>query len=285
MNQTIKILRTVPDLRDHVSEIRQSGQVIALTPTMGSLHDGHISLVKLGKQLADYVVATIFVNPTQFGPNEDYDSYPRDEDADVAMLAGASCDAVFIPSVNEMYTKGFATKVITENLTDKLCGLARPGHFDGVTTIVAKLLNQAQADIAIFGEKDWQQLAVITRMARDLDIPTQIIGAPILREPDGLAMSSRNKYLSNQERIIAPSLNRIISKVAAEISAGKNIADVMKCAVKQILANGFSNVDYLEVRHAETLELVEKYNNDMPVRIFVAAQLGNARLIDNIPVS
>jgi pantoate--beta-alanine ligase len=280
----MRTVRTVAELREAVHAWRAAGERVALTPTMGALHEGHLSLVALGKRHAARVVATIFVNPTQFGPSEDLAAYPREEARDAEMLAGAGCDLLFAPGVEEMYPPGFSTRVIVDGLTDVLCGAARPGHFDGVAQVVTKYLNQAGADVAIFGEKDWQQLAVIRRLARDLDIATEIVGAPIVREADGLAMSSRNRYLSAEERAVAGHLNRILFAAAARIAGGADPAAETAAAREAILATGFAGVDYVEARDAASLALIATHDPARPARVFAAARLGRARLIDNVPV-
>jgi len=279
----LPILRSVAALRVQVAQWRKDGLRVAFVPTMGALHDGHLSLVKSGLAEADRVVVSIFVNPTQFGPNEDFAAYPRTEQADVAKLAGAGASAAYVPSVEEMYPAGAATTVHVAGVSDGLCGTFRPGHFDGVATVVAKLLNQVQPDVALFGEKDFQQLQVIRRMARDLDLPVAIRGVPTLREADGLAMSSRNAYLSAQERATAPVLHRTLSEVAARLQAGAEAAPVLKDGIAAILAAGFGSVDYLELRSVEDLTPLERL--DRPARLIVAARLGKARLIDNIAVN
>ena len=279
----VPILRSVASLRVQVAQWRKAGLRVALVPTMGALHDGHLSLVKAGLAEADRVVVSIFVNPTQFGPNEDFAAYPRTEEADVAKLEGAGAHAVYAPSVEEMYPAGAATTVHVAGVTDGLCGDFRPGHFDGVATVVTKLLNQAQPDVALFGEKDFQQLQVIRRLARDLDIPVAIRGVPTLREADGLAMSSRNAYLSPQERATAPVLHRTLTGAAALLQGGAEAAPILKDGIAAILAAGFGSVDYLELRAAEDLAPLARL--DRPARLIVAARLGKARLIDNIPVN
>ena len=280
----METVRTVADLRARVRAWREAGERIALTPTMGALHEGHLSLVTLGCAHADRVVATIFVNPSQFGPNEDLAAYPRDEARDAAMLERAGCHLIFAPSLEEMYPPGFSTRVRVDGLTDCLCGESRSTHFDGVAQVVTKLLNQARADVAIFGEKDWQQLVVIRRLVRDLDIPTEILGAPILREADGLAMSSRNRYLDDGQRVIAGQLNKIISAAAGRIATGSPVAVEMAAAETEMKAIGFRQVDYVECRDAGNLTPVEGFNITRPARVFAAVWLGNARLIDNVPV-
>ncbi|HSF94477.1 MAG TPA: pantoate--beta-alanine ligase [Thermohalobaculum sp.] len=280
----METVRTVTAMRTRVHAWRSDGHKIALVPTMGALHDGHLGLIRLGKAHAERVVATIFVNPTQFGPGEDLAAYPRGEDRDSGMLRSVGCDLLFAPPVEEMYPPGFATRVRVEGLTECLCGATRPGHFDGVSQVVTKLLNQAQADVAVFGEKDWQQLAVIRRLALDLDIPTEILGAPIAREEDGLAMSSRNRYLDEAQREVAGQLNQVIRAAAARIAGGAAAGAEMDAAAGTLLAAGFESVDYVECRTAAGLAPVERFDPATPARVFAAARLGRARLIDNVPV-
>jgi len=280
----METVRRVADLRARVRGWRIAGERISVVPTMGALHDGHLSLITLGRAQADRVVATLFVNPTQFRAGEDLAAYPRDEGCDAALLAGAGCDLLFAPSVDEMYPPGFATQVRVEGLTDCLCGAVRRGHFDGVAQVVSKLLNQAQADAAIFGEKDWQQLVVIRRMARDLDIPTEIVGAPTVREPDGLAMSSRNRYLDPAQRRVAAALIQAIDAAAGRIAGGASAAAETAAAARALMAAGFDSVDYVECRTGADLRPVERFDPRIPARVFAAARLGRARLIDNVPV-
>ncbi|WP_412558917.1 pantoate--beta-alanine ligase [Thalassospira sp. MIT1370] len=274
-------VHTVADLRATVADWRAQGLRVALVPTMGALHDGHISLTRLAREHADRVIVSIFVNPTQFGPNEDFGAYPRTLPDDQKLLDAAGVELCFAPSVEEMYPDGFATKVSVDGaMTNVLCGAARPGHFDGVAQIVTKLLLQALPDCAIFGQKDYQQLMVIRRFSADLNIPVDIIGAKILREEDGLAMSSRNRYLSPQERETAPVLNRVLADITAKAAKGAELGPLLAKGREDILAAGFNPIDYLEVRDAQTLELVSQ-TVTRPARIFVAARLGKARLIDN----
>ncbi|WP_288348581.1 pantoate--beta-alanine ligase [uncultured Thalassospira sp.] len=274
-------VHTVADLRATVADWRAQGLRVALVPTMGALHDGHISLTRLAREHADRVIVSIFVNPTQFGPNEDFGAYPRTLPDDQKLLDAAGVELCFAPSVEEMYPDGFATKVsVGGAMTNVLCGAARPGHFDGVAQIVTKLLLQALPDCAIFGQKDYQQLMVIRRFSADLNIPVDIIGAKILREEDGLAMSSRNRYLSPQERKTAPVLNRVLADITARAAKGAELGPLLAKGREDILAAGFNPIDYLEVRDAQTLELVSQ-TVTRPARIFVAARLGKARLIDN----
>lgn len=279
----VKILREVAALRQTVARWRAAGETIALTPTMGALHKGHVSLVALAKERASRIVMSIFVNPTQFAPNEDFGAYPRTFDADVAMFAAAGGDAVFAPDVTEMYGEGFATMLnvagpAVVGLEDRF----RPTHFSGVATIVAKLLNQCRPDVAIFGEKDYQQLKVIARVARDLDLGAGVIGAPTLREPDGLALSSRNVYLSPRERQAAPALHAALQRCAVEIREGRAIEAAVATAKASVEAAGFI-IDYIEARDAETLAPLAAPIG-APVRLLAAARLGKTRLIDNIGV-
>jgi pantoate--beta-alanine ligase len=283
MSDTPMIFRDIKSLRRAVAQWRASGEKIALVPTMGALHAGHVSLVEAARKKAERTVVSIFVNPTQFAPNEDFDAYPRTLEADLARLADAGADGCFAPPAREIYPQGFATQVIPGG--PALAGLEdrfRPDHFPGVALVVAKLLNQAQADFAFFGEKDFQQLAVIRRMAADLDIPTGIFGVPTLREADGLALSSRNIYLSAGERAQAPLLARILNETAATIHLGAAPAEAAAQAAAKLASAGFV-VDYLEARHAETLAPIAS-REEGPIRLLVAARLGKTRLIDNIAV-
>jgi len=279
---TLPVFRSVSALRAQVADWRRQGLKVALVPTMGALHEGHLTLVRRGLELADKVVASVFVNPTQFGPNEDFAAYPRREAEDAALLAGAGASGLFAPTVAEMYPEGFATSISVAGVSEGLCGAFRPGHFDGVATVVSKLLLQAGPDVALFGEKDYQQLQVIKRLVRDLDIPVTIVGVPTVREQDGLARSSRNAYLSAEERAIAPALHRILAAMAEALRQGADSASQEAWGKAQIVAAGFSSVDYLEVRAAEGLAPMARL--DRPARILVAARLGKARLLDNIPV-
>jgi len=278
-----RVLRRVAPLRAWVSRARSKRETVALVPTMGALHAGHLALVRLARRRADRVVVSIFVNPAQFAPNEDYGSYPRTWDADVTALSQLGVNAIWAPSVTTMYPDGFATKIAPggpalAGLEDKF----RPHFFGGVCTVVAKLLLQVAPDFATFGEKDYQQLKVVTAMVRDLDIPTKIVGLPTLREKDGLAMSSRNAYLSADERRAAPTLYRVLKECAARLKAGRPLAATLAESEAQIESAGFA-VDYLEARHAETLAPITSITNG-PVRLLVAARLGRTRLIDNVGV-
>jgi pantoate--beta-alanine ligase len=281
MTRAIPIVRTVAELRSELAKWRKAGERIALVPTMGALHQGHLSLVALAKEQADRAVVSIFVNPIQFGPREDFHLYPRDEAGDLAKLAAAGADMVFIPDVAEMYPTGFSTRINVGDLTEDLCGAARPNHFDGVATVVAKLLLQCAPDIAIFGEKDYQQLLVIKRMVRDLNLPVEIIGAPIVREKDGLALSSRNAYLSPTERRIAPLLHQTIAEVAAGLANGRGADDAAEAGRFKLEAAGF-RVNYVAVRDPETLKPL--HGPVTEARVLAAAFLGKTRLIDNLAV-
>jgi pantoate--beta-alanine ligase len=270
-------------LRTIVTRWRNEGARVALVPTMGALHAGHISLIERARQEAEQTVVSIFVNPTQFSPSEDFSKYPRTFETDLQKLREAHADLCFAPDVAGMYPQGFATTVLIEGVAKaELEDRFRPTHFAGVATVVAKLLIQAQADVAIFGEKDYQQLLVVKRMAADLDIPTRIVGAPTLREHDGLARSSRNVYLSNDERLRAAALHRALREAAARIRAGDRIGDAMRAATEIVVRAGF-DIDYLEARHAETLARVAD-RHEGPIRLLAAARLGATRLIDNIAV-
>ena len=277
------IARTVPVLRRTVDGYRARKATIALVPTMGALHDGHVSLVRLAKRRARRVIVSIFVNPTQFAPTEDYGSYPRTWKADIAKLAAEAVDIVWHPDVKTMYPDGFATRIVPEG--PAVAGLEdrfRPHFFGGVATVVGKLFTQVRPDVAIFGEKDFQQLRVVTQMAADLDLGVKVIGSRTVRERDGLAMSSRNVYLSPEERQTAPTLYRAMKESAKRLKAGEDFAAAMGAGREQIGAAGFA-LDYFEARHAETLAPISSMK-DGPVRILVAAKLGTTRLIDNIGV-
>ncbi|HAK63033.1 MAG: pantoate--beta-alanine ligase [Pseudomonadota bacterium] len=280
---SLAAVRTIADLRARVREWRAAGQRIGFAPTMGALHEGHLSLVRAARQRCDRVVVSIFVNPTQFGPNEDFDAYPRNEAADLALLAGVSADLAYLPSVEVMYPKGACTTVTVTGITDGLCGAMRPGHFQGVATVVTKLLLQVLPDAAFFGEKDYQQLKTITRMARDLDIPCEIIGVPTVREADGLALSSRNVYLSPAERRNALTLPRTMQAVAARLRNGSASAAHLAWGREELLRGGFDSVDYLELCDAEDLSPIGNLRQ-APARLIAAARIGKTRLIDNIPV-
>ncbi|WP_298428202.1 pantoate--beta-alanine ligase [Rhodoblastus sp.] len=274
------IFREISAMRQKVAQWRAAGETVALIPTMGALHAGHVSLVEASRAHARRAIVSIFVNPTQFAPNEDFSAYPRTFDADLAKLAEVGCDGCFAPTPGEMYPQGFSTQVIPGG--PALAGLEdrfRPDHFAGVAQVVAKLLNQAQADCAFFGEKDFQQLAVIRRMAADLDMSTRIFGVPTRRETDGLAMSSRNVYLTAPERAQAVTLSRVLRASAETIKAGAPVNEVVARASREIEAAGFA-LDYFEARNADSLAPAASLA-DGPIRLLVAARLGKTRLIDN----
>jgi len=278
----LDIVRTVSDLRATVAAWRMAGEIIGLVPTMGALHDGHLSLVSAARTQATRVVATIFVNPKQFAAGEDLDCYPRDEAGDAAALAAAGCDLLFAPSVTAVYPAGFATQVRVPGLSDVLDGVARPGHFDGVATVVTKLLNMVGADAAFFGEKDWQQLAIIRRLAADLDIATAIVGCPVVRAADGLALSSRNAYLTADERADAVALPVALHAAARALVKGVALDGVLIAARAAIAEAGFGQVDYVTLTDAASLRMLERF--DRPARLLGAAWIGRTRLIDNVPV-
>ena len=279
----MQIIHRLPALRDRLKLQRSGGGRIALVPTMGALHDGHRALIEAAKQLADFVVVSIFVNPRQFGANEDLAAYPRPADADAALLAEANVDLLWMPSVEEMYPAGFATNVMVAALGDIMCGAARPGHFDGVATVVAKLFNQIRPDIALFGEKDWQQLTIIRRMAADLDLGVDIIGVPIVRAEDGLALSSRNAYLTKAERKVAATLSAALRGAVVAIEGGAPVADSLKSVTASLSKAGFGPIDYVTLAGADDLAPMNRL--DRPARILAAARLGKARLIDNMAVT
>ena len=283
MARRSRVVRTLPALRRIIAQWRAADETIALVPTMGALHDGHLALVRLAKRRARRVVVSIFVNPAQFAPNEDFSSYPRRFDDDDAALAKAGVELVWAPQVETMYGSGFATRIVPEGPAKVgLEDAFRPHFFAGVAIVVSKLLIQCAPNIAVFGEKDFQQLKVIARLAADLDLPTKIVGAPIVREPDGLALSSRNAYLSPSERAAAPTLYRVLRKRAASIAQGEHIARMLDEGGAEIERAGF-HLDYLELRNAETLNKVATVT-DGPLRLLVAARIGRTRLIDNVAV-
>lgn len=279
-------LTNLAGLRDAIAALRRTGP-IALVPTMGALHEGHLSLVRRAAELAPHVVVSIFVNPTQFGANEDLGKYPRQLAADSNLLEAADTALLWAPPVEEVYPAGFATTVSVAGVSDELDGAWRPGHFDGVATVVAKLFNQVQPDFAVFGEKDWQQLAVIRRMARDLDLtlpaPGNIVGAPTVREPDGLAMSSRNRYLSSENRSAAAALPREMKAAIAAIEEGADVAATLEKLEIDLIDAGFASIDYATLADAADLEPLAEASGT-PMRLLVAARIGGTRLIDNMPV-
>ena len=278
------IVRTVAELRARVAAWRAAGERVGLVPTMGALHEGHLSLIRLAREKADRAVVSIFVNPTQFGPSEDFEAYPRSEARDAELAAGAGCDLIYAPSVAEMYPEGFSTTVSVAGVSEPLDGQARPGHFAGVATVVSKLLLQCGAELAVFGEKDYQQLQVIRRLVRDLDIPVEIVGGPTARAEDGLALSSRNAYLTPAEREVAPELHRALADAAEAVRSGRPVGEAEAEAVARLRAAGFARVDYVEVRDAASLARLGPGPVEPPARILAAAVLGRTRLIDNLPV-
>lgn len=278
----MQIVREVDALRRAVDALRAGGGTIAFVPTMGALHAGHMALVAEGRSRADHVVASIFVNPTQFGANEDLSTYPRREAADAKMLEDEGCALIWAPDAATMYPEGHGTSVRVAGVSEGLDGAARPGHFDGVATVVAKLFNQVRPDFALFGEKDFQQLAVIRRMVRDLDMAVEIVGVPTQRDADGLALSSRNAYLSEEERRAARALPRCLGEAAGAIQAGADIAETLAAARDKLAKAGFDPVDYVALCDSETLEPATSLGR--PSRILAAATMGRTRLIDNLPV-
>ena len=277
------VIESVAGLREAVGAWRRSGLAVSLVPTMGALHEGHMALVRAARAHGGRTVVSLFVNPAQFAPNEDFDLYPRNTDDDLAKLAEAGVDAVFMPTVDTVYPPGFATTVHVDGVTAGLESAARPHFFDGVATVVAKLLLQCLPDVAIFGEKDYQQLATVRRLVADLDIPCRIEAVPTVRDGDGLALSSRNVYLSAEERRIAPRLFEVLSWMAAALAQGATSADATANGTAALTAAGFTRIDYLAVCEAETLAPVERIA--APARVLAAAWLGGTRLIDNVPVT
>jgi pantoate--beta-alanine ligase len=279
----LQIARTVSELRKRTARWRKSDERLGLVPTMGALHEGHLALVRAAQAGCDHVVVSIFVNPAQFAANEDLASYPRREAADLDLLQEAGVDLAFIPSVDEMYPQGFSTHVRVSGLSEGLCAAYRPGHFGGVATVVTKLLIQVLPDTAYFGEKDYQQLLVVRRLARDLDIPVNIQGVATVRDPDGLALSSRNVYLSPDDRRIAPELARVLRSIAATLAEQPAaVARQLAWGMAELERAGFE-IEYLEVRNAETLAPVPA-EITVRSRVFAAVRLGRTRLIDNMPI-
>lgn len=278
------VCKTKSDVRKTLQQMRDAGERIGAAPTMGALHEGHLSLIDKAKAMGARTVATIFVNPLQFGPNEDFDQYPRTMDRDLELLKARGCDVVFKPAGRDVIPPDFSTKVSVAGVGEDHCANARPQFFDGVATIVTKLLNILSPDFAVFGEKDYQQLMVITRLVRDLDLDIDIVGAPTVREDDGLAMSSRNEYLSPEERQAAPALFETMTLAANKIAEpGAQWRDVNAWATRRIVDAGFSSVDYLNLVDATSLSRLERA--DRPARLLAAAWIGKTRLIDNIPVT
>ncbi|MXO48138.1 pantoate--beta-alanine ligase [Erythrobacter vulgaris] len=282
----MQTVRTLELLRNTLAVLRQDGGSIALVPTMGALHEGHLSLVRCARKAADHVVASIFVNPRQFGAGEDLDAYPRQLQRDSELLESEGVALLWAPAADEVYPAGYATNISVSEISEGLCGANRPGHFDGVATIVCKLFNQVMPDTAFFGEKDWQQLAVIRRMARDLDLTQphvdNIHGVSIVREADGVAMSSRNAYLSAEARERAASLPGAMRDAIALLAGGDEAGRSLGSLQEVLLASGFDSVDYAELRDADSLEALDADNGN--ARLFVAARIGGTRLIDNMPV-
>jgi pantoate--beta-alanine ligase len=280
----MEVVRSIPELRARLASWKAAGDRIGLVPTMGALHRGHMALADMARRQCRRVVVSIFVNPKQFGPNEDLAAYPRREAADLDMLRQAGIDLAFLPPMAEIYPPGFATLVRVGGLAEGLCGAHRPGHFDGVTTVVAKLLLQSLPDSAYFGEKDYQQLTIVRRLARDLDIPVRIEGVATVREADGLALSSRNQYLSLEERRIAPTLARVLCEIAAALAeTPAAVGREIERGRAKLAAAGFA-VEYLEIREAANLMAVAA-EVAVPARVFAAVHLGRTRLIDNMPIS
>lgn len=278
----IPILRTVAELRARVRGWKRAGETLGVVPTMGALHDGHLSLVRAAQRDCDRVIVTIFVNPKQFNNPDDLAKYPRTEMADAALLAPLGVDAVFAPGADQVYPEGFASSVRVTGISERLEGLHRPGHFDGVATVVAKLFGMTLADRAYFGEKDWQQLQVVRRMAADLNIPTEVVACPTIREADGLARSSRNMRLTAEARAVAAALPLEMSAAAQAMRAGMPVPQALAAATAGLLDAGFERVDYMDLCDAETLLWIDRV--DGPARLLAAAWVGGVRLIDNIAV-
>lgn len=281
----MRVARDLETLRAHTAELRSGGRALALVPTMGALHAGHLALVAEARRLAAAAVASIFVNPLQFGANEDLDRYPRDEAGDLAALRGAGCDLAWLPAPAVMYPPGAATTIEVGGPAEDWEGAARPGHFRGVATVCAKLFCQVGADVAVFGEKDWQQLQVVRRMARDFDLPVRVVGVPTVREPDGLAMSSRNRFLAPAARALAPRLHGEMRRAAAAITGGAPVAGALAGAAARLAGAGFG-VDYFSLVEAETMRPLEALPPPPggSARLVAAARLGDVRLLDNLPV-
>ena len=279
---TAPIIRTLTDLRALTAQWRSTGESIGVVPTMGALHQGHLSLARAARAACDRVIVTIFVNPKQFNNPDDLKNYPRTEHEDARKLESTRVDAIYVPGPEQIYPDGFATNVSVGGLTEMLCGAARPGHFDGVATVVTKLFLQTSADKAFFGEKDYQQLQVVRRLAADLDIPIDVIGCPTIREEDGLAMSSRNLLLSDRARIHAPVLAEVLDEIRAGLLDGGTMSDLRPQGLARLEAAGFNGVDYLDLRDGSDLSLLEVTRPG--ARLFAAAWLAGVRLIDNIAV-
>lgn len=283
MSGRIPVIRTLPALRAQVRDWRAQGEAVGLVPTMGALHRGHLDLVRLARVRCQRVVVSIFVNPAQFAPHEDFDRYPRDEAGDLQKLASVGCDAVWSPARDVMYPDGFATRIVPGGAAEGLETDFRPHFFGGVATVCCKLFTQVAPDIAVFGEKDFQQLAVVRQTVRDLSLPLEIVGAPTVREDDGLAMSSRNAYLSAEQRAIAPAMYGAITQAAAAVHGGADATAAAAGACDQMLAAGFAKVDYVAIRDAVSLKAAAA-GATQGLRVLAAAWLGKTRLIDNVPV-
>lgn len=283
MSKPIKIIRTLRELRAQIWEWRGLGETIGYVPTMGALHDGHLSLIRLSKQTASKTLASIYVNPTQFAPDEDFDSYPRDEASDVRMLEAAGCDMVYIPS-GSLYAPDHSTYMKVKGVGDGLETDHRPSFFEGVVLVVMKLLNRTAPDYAFFGEKDYQQLTIIRRMVRDMDMPVKIIGGPIARDDHGLALSSRNAYFDADGLAIARQLNKILYGCAAQLASGADITPTLMAAKDAILAAGFDSIDYLELADSRSLEIITAKPFARPARLLVVARCKTIRLLDNCAV-
>ena len=282
-NRALQIVDRLSALRDRLKLIRGGGGRVALVPTMGALHAGHLRLIEIARRHADHVIVSIFVNPRQFGPGEDFEAYPRRAEGDAAQLAEAGVSLLWMPDTDQVYPPGYATTVSVARLGDALCGAARPGHFDGVATVVTKLLNQVRPDLAVFGEKDWQQLAIIRRLVIDLDLGVEIIAAPTMRADDGLALSSRNAYLSPDERRAACALPDGLSVAATALEAGAAVAPTLATLHARLAAAGFGPIDYIALVDPQTLTPLTML--DRPARLLAAARIGGTRLIDNLAVA
>ena len=278
----MQIIREPEALRAAVKTLKEGGKSLAFVPTMGALHAGHIQLVTEAARCADAVAASIFVNPMQFGEHEDLDRYPRQEEADAALLSEAGCDLLWLPTAGQIYPDGFATRISVAGVSERWEGEARPGHFDGVATVVAKLLVAVAPDVTLFGEKDFQQLAVIRRMVGDLGLPVEIVAVPTVRDADGLALSSRNAYLTADERQRALALPNVLNEAAAHITAGEPVGSILAAAKQALVDAGFLKIDYFALVDAGTLEPLAKPSGEM--RLIAAAAIGRTRLIDNVRV-
>jgi pantoate--beta-alanine ligase len=277
-----EVIRSADELREKVAGWKRSGMLVGVVPTMGALHEGHLSLARAAREQSDRVIVTVFVNPMQFNNASDLEKYPRDEAHDLALLDSEGVDVLFAPGVDEVYPDGFATTVTVSGITEPLEGAFRPGHFDGVATVCSKLFGMTQAGRAFFGEKDWQQLQVVQRFVRDLNIPVRIIGCPTIREEDGLAMSSRNVRLSAAERAVAPVLHAVMQAAASDMREGKTVQAALMDAQAALLEAGFRDIEYLELRTVDGLRPASDLSQ--PVRMLVALWLADVRLIDNIAV-